>query len=357
MNSENTKNLLLILLKDLVLFGLIGFSIFTIFITNLYIKINKLNHERIKVQDQYIFIIENDNSEVQIDYKNFPNYLNDYVNCLNNGVKVDYFSQDLKNNINDLKKFTNKYQKKLQYSYKDINTGFHIGFNENTKIFAASTTKAPLAIYTYKLADEKKLDLNKKYTYTSNYYANGTGIIKNQKVNTSYTLRDLTKYSIMYSDNIAYLMISDIVSKKDTSKYFSNLGAKNLFNSKKMDNLYQLFGELSAADGNIYMIDLYKYSLNNSKNSNELLSYFKKASLNNVKIATKKQVAHKYGWTDKYVNDMALVYDENPYVITITSTLGNDDWSSIFQKIAKKIDKIHVQYIKETKQYCNNYLK
>ena len=106
-----------------------------------------------------------------------------------------------------------------------------------------------------------------------------------------------------------------------------------------------------------YMIELYKYSLNNSKNSNELLSYFKKAALNNVKIATGKQVAHKYGWTDQYVNDMALVYDENPYVITITSTLGNNNFSPIFQKLAKKIDNIHELYMKETKQYCKNNLK
>ena len=54
---------------------------------------------------------------------------------------------------------------------------------------------------------------------------------------------------------------------------------------------------------------------------------------------------------------MALVYDENPYVITITSTLGNEDWTTIFQKVAKKVDKIHELYIKETKQYCKNNLK
>lgn len=357
MDNKDTKTLLIILLKDILVFGIVGFSIFTIFITNLYIKINKLNHERIELQDQYIFVIDNNNSEVKIEYKNFPNYLTDYVNCLNNGLEVDYFSQDLKNKINDLKDFTNKYKKKIQYSYKDINSGFHIGFNEDVKVFAASTTKAPLVIYTYKLADENKVNLDKKYTYTSNYYADGTGIIKNQKINTSYSLRDLSKYSITYSDNIAHLMISDIVSKKDASKYFSNLGAKNLFNSKKKNSLYKIFGELSAKDGNIYMIELYKYSLNNSKNSNELLSYFNKASLNNVKIATGKQVAHKYGWTDKYVNDMSLVYDENPYVISITSTLGNQDWSPIFQKLSKKIDKIHELYIKETKKYCNDKLK
>lgn len=357
MDNKDTKTLLIILLKDTLIFGIVGFSIFTIFITNLYLKINKLNHERIELQDKYIFVIENSNSEVEIEYNNVPNYLTDYVNCLNNGLNVNNFSKELNKEINNLKKFTNKYQKKLQYSYKDINTGFHIGFNENTKVFAASTTKAPLAIYTYKLADENKVNLDKEYTYTKNYYADGTGIIKNHKVNTNYSLRDLTKYSVTYSDNIAYLMISDIVSKKDTSNYFKKLGAQNLFNSKKNYDLYKVFGELSAKDGNIYMIELYKYSLNNSKNSNELLSYFKKAALNNVKIATGKQVAHKYGWTDQYVNDMALVYDENPYVITITSTLGNEDWSSTFQKLAKKVDNIHELYIKETKQYCKNNLK
>lgn len=357
MIKGDKNKLLLTLSKDIFVFGVIGLIIFSVIITNLYIKNNKLNNEKLNFENRHIFAVENTEPEVSIEYDNIPSYLKDYVGCLNSGLNIGDFSDNLIKKINDLQTYAKNNSNRFQFSYKDINTGFHIGFNENTKIFAASTTKAPLAIYTYRLADKNKIDLNKKYTYTKNYYADGTGIIKNSKVNTEYTLRKLVNYSITYSDNIAYLMVANVVSKKDTSNYFSKLGAKNLFNSKRHDYLYNVFGELTAHDGNVYMIELYKYSLNNSKNSNELLSYFKKASLNNVKIATGKQVAHKYGWTDQYVNDMALVYDDNPYVLTITSVLGNENWSNTFQEIAKKVDSIHELYIKETKTYCKRYVQ
>lgn len=337
--------------------GFFASFIFIIFLTNLYLKVTELKSEKIEFQDKYNMLIENNEPEVKIEYGTTPSYLYEYVDCLNKGISKENFSNELNTKITNLNKYMNLYSKRMQLSYKDINTGFHLGYNENHKNFAASTTKGPLALYVYLLADQNKIDLNKKYTYTKQYYADGTGIIKNSAVGTKYSVRDLTKYSIIYSDNIGYIMLRNIVKIKDVKNHFKNKGAKNLFNSPKKDGLHQLFGDLTASDGNIYMIELYKYSLNNSKNSNELVSYFRKAGLNNVKTATKKNVAHKYGWTDKYVNDMALVYDKNPYAITITSTLGDNNWSIIFQNVAKKIDVIHEMYWTETKNYCKKNLK
>ena len=355
--EHSTKQLILKLLNSIIIFGFFALLVFSIFLINLYMKINETNKTEVIIQDINNLEVEYTESNIKIEYGNTPKYLYEYIDCLNNGIKKDNFSKELNVKIFILNNYLKSYSNKVQLAYTDINTGFKINYNSNTKLFAASTTKAPLALYIYMLADQGKIDLNKKYKYTKKYYADGTGTIKNNKVNTDYSVRDLTKYSIIYSDNIAFLMLSDIVNKKDVSNYFKSKGTKYTFNSSNKSGLYQTFGELSANDGNIYMTELYKYSLNNSKNSNELLNYFKKASLNNIKLATNKDVAHKYGWTNKYVHDMGLVFDENPYVITITSTLGDKNWGNVFKNIARQINDIHESYWSETKQYCKNNLK
>lgn len=354
--EHKLKKELFVLLKILALVIIIEIIIFSGCFNYLYFDKYNKEQKKIRFQDTNVLVYHL-KGDVKIEYDNVPDYLHEYVDCLNIGLEQKNFSNDLSNKINNLNSYVNEFPNQIGFSYEDINSGFHISYNENDSVFAASTTKGPVAMYVYKLADEGELNLDNNYLYTAEYQSSGTGILKNQPLNTYYSLRDLTKYSIIYSDNAAYIMLINIVDKDDVSNYFKEKGAKNLFNSDNHYWLYPLFGEISAHDGNVYMKELYKYSLNNTENSNELVSYFKEASLNYIQESTNKEVAHKYGWTDEYIHDMALVFDENPYVITITSELGDDDWSEIFMHIASSIDQIHESYWNETNNYCKSLLK
>lgn len=340
----------------MLLFFTLGFSIYLNYVFNTRLSEQKLQViTQDKLAETNVEVMKKEDS-IPINYDNIPSYLYSYVDCLNKGINKKDLSEEIQNRIQRLNVLSNNYSKLIGFAYEDLNTGFSLEYQPDSKVFAASTTKAPLALYVYKQVDEGKLDLNKKYVYTSNYYADGTGIIKNNSFNTSYSLQDLVKYSIIYSDNVAYLMLSDIVNKKDVSAYFESKGSKNLYNSSNQSSLYKIFGELSPSDGNIYMKELYKYSLNNTENSRNLLSYFKSSALNNVKEATKLEVAHKYGWTDSYVHDMALVFDENPYVLTITTTMGDGEWGEFVKMLATKIQEIHKLYWSEVNNYCKSLL-
>ncbi len=325
---------------------LISVSFYAIDLSIMYNNLNKINDQEIIIQTQDNLDITSDSDILEIDVRNVPSYLYNYVDCLNKGLDQEKFSSKLNNNINNLNEYLNQFSSKAQLSYKELNTGFRLGYHENTKVYAASVTKAPLVNYIYLQADNGKVDLDRTLTYTRGYYSKGTGLLKNKPFNTSYSMRDLAKYSIIYSDNIAHHMLLNTVNKKDVSNYFGEKGAKNLFKT------YDYFGNMTASDGIVYMTELYKYSLTNTENSNELLGYFKKANLNNIKIGTKKDVAHKYGWNNKFVNDMGIVFDDNPYIIVITSTLGDENWSNIFQEIAKRVDGIHENYWQELKTSC-----
>ena len=64
------------------------------------------------------------------------------------------------------------------FKYKDLYTGFSLSYNSNQPIFAASTIKAPEAIYIYEESEKGNINLENSIKYTPNYYSNGTGILK-----------------------------------------------------------------------------------------------------------------------------------------------------------------------------------
>lgn len=344
-----------ILIRNTLIFILIvvvGFSFYMNYVFN-----KKFNEKRLEVikQDElakYNIDILNKEALNPIEYENVPTYLHKYVECLNKGLNQDELNGEIVNKIQRLNLVFNNRKNAVGFAYEDLNTGFSLGIRQNTKVFAASTTKAPLVIYAYKLIDEGKLNLNQRYTYTQGYYADGTGIIKNKPVNTTYSLKELLDYAITYSDNIAFLMLGDIVNKKDVSNYFYNLGAKNLYNSPNQSVLYRIYGELTANDGNVYMSELYNYTLKNTQNSNNLVNSFKISGLNNIAFATHLPVAHKYGWTDNYISDMALIFDDNPYVLTITTTMGYEDWTTFEKDVATMIQEIHSLYWNNLNESC-----
>lgn len=341
----------------IILVLVMGFS----FYVN-YVLFNEAEKQKLEVLNQdklakYNVDIINKEASMPIKYENVPSYLYAYIDCLNKGLTLEKLSGEIVNQIQRLNLVFNNYDNAIGFAYEDLNTGFSLSIRPNEKTFAASTTKAPLAIYAYRLVDEGILNLNSRYTYTVDYYATGTGIIKNNPVNTTYSLKELLDYSIVYSDNIAYLMLSNIVNKNDVRTYFESKGAKNLYNSSNMSGLYQMFGEITPNDGNVYMKELYSYALKNTANSNSLVNSFKNASLNNIGEATGKPTAHKYGWTSNYVSDIALVFDENPYVLTITTTMGYEDWGSFVKNIASIIQQIHGLYWNNLNETCKGLLR
>ena len=76
---------------------------------------------------------------------------------------------------------------------------------ENKKFIYVGNNEEALK---YKDENSKLIDLDEKLEYTYTYYNDGTGLVKESPVGTLYTVRDLIKYTIVNSDNIAYNFIA-----------------------------------------------------------------------------------------------------------------------------------------------------
>jgi beta-lactamase class A len=126
-------------------------------------------------------------------------------------------AQEPDDNLSDLqielKEYIKPWQGKITLHYQNLITDVSYTINNDKKMPAASTIKLPLALYVMKLADQGKIDISDKLTYMSHHYYEGSGVIQNDKIGSSYTIEDLVEKAMVYSDNIAFIMLKERVGQ------------------------------------------------------------------------------------------------------------------------------------------------
>jgi hypothetical protein len=274
--------------------------------------------------------------------------LEDRINkCLITALPDEKITDSLKEKIDSLNKLFSKNSLNISYYYYDINSGYTLSYNEDKETWAASVIKAPVALYIYNLASKGDIDLEETLTYTSAYYAEGTGKIRYQKYNTKYTIRTLVEYAIKYSDNIAHRMLVKRFGMDNIKAFWKERGSIAIFENNKM------FSNFTAKDGFLVMKELYDFSTENEYGK-ELMGYFKEAKTNFVTGNKGDEIAHKYGWGQSSLHDMAIIFDENPYILTVFTNRGQTSYASFFKDVSSKVNDIHKEYNDLKNNYCNS---
>lgn len=274
--------------------------------------------------------------------------LTKFLSCYQEPMLMDDFTEEMKEKYNEIEKYFGSSSEKVSFTYEDIYTGMHISYNENQTYFSASAIKTPIVLYTYKLYEEGKLDLNSTLTYQSHQYVGGSGYIQYQPVGSVYTIRELARKTIVDSDNIAYTMLSEYVSNKGIRNYWKNLGADYFWSGN-------IWGSMTSHDGVIYMKELYKFVNENEDVREEILNnhFNSVARLIFLDDETIK-IAHKSGWNSAAIHDTAVIFDSHPYVLAIMSLKGNLNFYPFFKKASNLIYEFHSLYWKEKSSYCYN---
>lgn len=321
-------------------------TIFTItFVLVCFIVIKAINSKRVLVEykEKEKSITEKIENKVKIEIpENTNTYFNSGAFAITDCLKVPLKEEDLTDNMKSintqLENIMNESSYNFAFKYKDIYTGFSLSYNSSEPIWAASTIKAPEAIYIYEEADKGNINLEETLTYTPSYYCDGTGILKDTAFYTDYTIRDLVSYSIIHSDNIGHLMLYYKVGPEKIHDFWSNLGAKILYSESDP------WGAITADDATIYMTELYNYINTNTDNSKELLSYFER-SWKVISIPDKDiKIASKSGWGEYSLHDTSLILDENPYTLVILTNRGYTDYEYFFNSISNLIYDFHKEY-------------
>ena len=183
-------------------------TLFLILVTILLINISNSKSNNPKELPEVIDVINN---------KEALKY--DYNECLNTPLKIEEYPTNLNNSIAKLNDYLTKNymssKKQISVYYEDLTTGFNFQINEKNTYYAASNIKFLDALYIYTKAIEVKLDLETTLTYSKKFSYKYSKGLEKHKFGDKISLKNLVKYSIIYSDNGAHQMLINYIGKKN----------------------------------------------------------------------------------------------------------------------------------------------
>ena len=268
-----------------------------------------------------------------------------YTVCMKKQYDESELDEELNNKINEIDYYI-RTNYKASIVYEDAKTSFHYEYNPDTVYYGASLIKIVEAMYLFDEATVGNINLDSRLTYYSKYVVPYSEGMSKKNIGDEVSLKELISYALMYSDNSAHFMLSDYIGKDNIIAYGKKLGAQNILTGE------DTFGNQSATDTNIYLKHAYEIISSGSEYGKLLKRYMANTHYNSLYLGEKNNVAHKYGWYQKYYHDIGIVYEEHPYFISILTNHGNENFKEIVRDIHKKINELHRLFYEKRKTIC-----
>jgi beta-lactamase class A len=229
---------------------------------------------------------------------------------------------------NAIKAYLGNSYDNIGLSYYDIKTGRQIVINGDKTFLAASTVKVQMNMVLADMIQNGQAAGNEMLQYTEDCYEEGTGILQGQDLLKPLPVELLSKYSIIYSDNIATNMI---IKRIDYYNMRNAIDKKLGHTTDHSDNY------ITANDEAALLRELYE---NPSKNPyySKLIDNMKQTEFHDRldRDIPQNIAAHKVGNYGSYVNDAGIIYTKNPYILSIyTNQVNNPE--EVIAHISKMI--------------------
>ncbi len=253
----------------------------------------------------------------------------------------------------------------LSFAYYDIDSGESLTYNSSEIRYSASLIKAPYIYSVFEEIDaylsgehrrdkdgnivfakgEEKYNLAEKWKYNSaTMLEEGSGEIMNKEDGFELSWRELFDYALLYSDNVAFRQIRNRFGYDSFNKKAVELGIKGTSTG---------FMNLSADDCVLFLREMYDYF----KSGTELALHMKECMMTSKHLEMicscypANTAAHKYGWDIGAFHDMAIVFDEHPYIIVIMTDYedGGQAPTDFMKATVELIKEIHAEKYADSK--------
>jgi len=240
-------------------------------------------------------------------------------------------------NYDDLKaeiiSYLQNYKGQYGVYYYDLTTGQEFGIDDEDQYTAASTEKIPINLCLYTGIESGAVNPEDTLTYLQEDYEGGTGGIQYEKVGTQYTIEELSRLSIVDSDNVAANMLIRFLGMQNIKDYMRQVGGQVVVDNQNVS---------SPRDMGLYMKLVYEFSENNGALGNELMNNFLSPDLYNDRLPAllpkSVKVAHKIGNEVGAIDDVGIVFAAKPYIVAVMSTGVNEaEAPAVIANISKMI--------------------
>ncbi|HEM3726472.1 TPA: serine hydrolase [Streptococcus suis] len=217
---------------------------------------------------------------------------------------------------------TQKYSKNNIGIYvKQLSTGQSAGLNQDKVFYSASIAKLPILYYVQEQINTGQIDLTTKVKYTAEsmvfpgaYVVGGSGSLSKTPDNKEYSLEELINKTAKESDNVASNLLSYYVTHQFNDNFYQNITA---ITGSRWDMVTR---ETTAEVAGTMMEALYEQE-------GYVLESLLSTQFDNQRISKDiaVPVAHKIGDADDVKHDVAIVYAESPFVLSIFTDKSSYD--------------------------------
>lgn len=208
---------------------------------------------------------------------------------------------------------------------QDLTTGQTFCYGETTLYYAASTLKAPYALWLCRLADAGTLDLDEDLPNT-HWGALADGALAAYNTSETVPMRAALAAMVSQSDNDATdLLMENRPGTESTG--FVNFLEELGFSAADTCSMEQsgIEGMVSAADNALTMQTLYRYFASGASNGAWLRQQFCKATHEALYVPDGVAAAKKYGSWDGAFHDEIIVYAAHPYLLCCCTAWGDTE--------------------------------
>ena len=209
--------------------------------------------------------------------------------------------------------------------FRELNDGLTFDIGKDSQFYPASLLKVPLMISVLKKAEADPKILTKKIAYNDpdlKSYQN-TDVADKLLFGRSYTVEDLLRRTIDYSDNVSSILLEGAISDFDLRKVYDELGIPDPYYLNDQSG-YMLSVELYASFFRI----LYNASYLSKEMSEKALQYLAKTDYRKGLVAgvpPQIKVVHKFGLRKingtKQLHDCGIVYyPDHPYLLCVMTS-------------------------------------
>lgn len=298
-----------------------GFVVLLIVACLGFIQIDRLNENDIAID-------ENNNGKEEMKINKL-----DEKKARELGLDYDYKNKSLDEIFAD---YIEQKQLDLSLEYYNFKTKEQYDLNENVYREAASLYKLPLNMFIYDEINAGNIKGEEKIVLNSFHFSEESTV--DVYLGNAYSILELAKNSILYSDNVSAYALFDYLGgwytyRQKTTKYSMNRD----YSDEYYNNMY------TAS----YMLDVLRYLYEHQEEYEILINQMLEVSNDrSLKYYVDVPIAQKEGWLINYWNVAGIVYEDAPYAVVIFTDEGEEEGPKICGEI-NFILHMHSKYSKQ----------
>lgn len=208
---------------------------------------------------------------------------------------------------------------------RDLGSSYVSGYNMNAVMPAASTIKIPIMVEVFRQMEAGDFDLNRKVELLPGDRDWGSGSIADAPMGSTFSVSTLLTQMITVSDNTAANMLIRLVGRHHINATMQHLGLEHTLLSDSIHTEGWSVRETlrtTPAD----MVDLLAKMAQNKLidhwSSQRMIDILEHQEINTLlpEPLPAIPIAHKTGSFNDTLNDVGIVYADQPYVIAVMTT-------------------------------------